>query len=181
MNVLFGISNVSRRFTFIAGVVASVAGLGVARAQLQYYEGFDYPTNVNLTVAALNGGSGTWQAPWTTGNAGAMLGTNISGGLGYTDTFGNQLLTDPDSIKLAVGTPPPAPQTTTSSPNRTFLGASSTYLTLGAMAAANPGAAGTVWMSFLFQRPTQVPGGAGFFRQANFGLFQGGTEKLDVG
>jgi len=180
MNVLFGISNVSRRFTFIAGFVVSLAGMGIAPAQLQYYEGFDYPGSVNATVSALNGGSGTWQAAWTTGS-GAFLGTNISGGLGYTDGSAHQLLTDPDSIKLAIGTPPPAPQATTASPNRTFLGASTTYTNLGAMAAANPNGAGVVWMSFLFQRPTQVAGPTGLYRQANLGLFQGTAEKLDVG
>lgn len=180
MNVLFGRSSLSRRFTFIAGFVVSLAGMGVAPAQLQYYEGFDYPANVNQTVSALNGGSGTWQAAWTTGS-GAFLGTNVSGGLGYTDGSGNQLLTDPDGIKLAIGTPPPGPQTTTASPNRTMLGASATYTTLGLMAQANPNEVGTVWMSFLFQRPTQVAGPTGFYRQANFGLFQGTSERLDVG
>jgi hypothetical protein len=151
-----------------------------ARAQLQYYEGFDYPGSVGATVSGLNGGSGTWQAAWTTGS-GAFLGTNISGGLTYSDGTGHILATDPDSIKLAVGTPPPLPQTTTASPNRTMLGASTTYTNLGAMAAANPNEVGVVWMSFLFQRPTQAPGAPGFYRQANFGLFQGTSEKLDVG
>ncbi len=151
-----------------------------AHAQLQYYEGYDYPNNLNQTISGLNGGFGTWQAAWTTGS-GAVLGTNVSGSLTYTDGSGNALLTDPDGVKLAVGTPPPGPQTTTASPNRTMLGAATTYANLGAMAAANPTEAGTVWMSFLFQRPTQVPGGAGFFRQANFGLFQGTSEKFDVG
>jgi hypothetical protein len=151
-----------------------------ARAQLQYYEGFDYPGSVGATVSALNGGSGTWQAAWTTGS-GAFLGTNLSGGLTYMDGTGHQLLTDPDGIKLGVGTPPPNPQATTASPNRTMLGASTTYTNLGAMAAANPSEVGVVWMSFLFQRPTQVAGPTGLYRQANFGLFQGTAEKLDVG
>jgi hypothetical protein len=164
---------------------AVAVGLGAwmttsARAQLQYYEGFDYPGSVGATVSGLNGGSGTWQAAWTTGS-GAFLGTNIAGGLTYMDGTGHQLATDPDSIKLAVGVPPPNPTSTTASPNRTMLGAATTYTNLGAMAAANPNGAGVVWMSFLFQRPTQVPGATGFFRQANFGLFQGTAEKLDVG
>lgn len=163
----------------LAAAIALSAAIP-ARAQLQYYEGFDYPLNLNATVSGLNGGFGTWQAAWTTGS-GAFIGTNVAGGLAYTDSFGNQLLTDPDGIRLAVGTPPPNPQTTTASPNRTMLGASTTYANLGAMAAANPLEAGTVWMSFLFQRPTQVPGPAGYYRQANFGLFQGTSERLDVG
>jgi hypothetical protein len=165
----------------LAVALALCAGMTTSvRAQLLYYEGFDYPGSVNATVSGLNGGLGTWQAAWTTGS-GAFLGTNISGGLTYSDGTGHQLLTDPDSIKLAVGVPPPNPTSTTASPNRTMLGASTTYTNLGAMAAANPNGAGVVWMSFLFQRPTQVPGGTGFYRQANFGLFQGTSEKLDVG
>ena len=175
------ISPFTRRFLLVPfAVVASIALLPSALAQLQYYEGFDYPANIGQTVSALNGGSGTWQAAWTTGS-GAFLGTNTAGGLTYTDGTSHNLLTDPDSIKLAVGTPPPNPQATTASPNRAMLGTSTTYTNLGAMAAANPTQLGVVWISFLFQRPTQVAGGAGFFRQANLGLFAAGTEKFDVG
>jgi hypothetical protein len=167
-----------RKTLLTLGAVALTALVtNTATAQLQYYEGFDYPANLNATVSALNGGSGTWQAAWTTGS-GAFLGTNVSGGLSYSDGSAHTLATDPDSIKLAVGTPPPMPQSTTASPNRTMLGTSTTYANLGAMAGAN---ANTVWMSFLMQRPTQVPGAAGFFRQANLGLFQGSSEKFDVG
>jgi hypothetical protein len=159
--------------------IALAALLGIAlltpaltQAASLAYEGFDYAPD--QTVSGLTGGSG-WAAAWATGS-GAFVGTNTAGSLTYQDSMGNNLATT--GGKLAVGSPL-VPFSTTASPNRAMLNASSTYTTLGALAAANPLEAGTVWVSFLYHRPDQAANP--YHRQANLGLFQGSGEKLAVG
>lgn len=145
-----------------------------ARANSLTYEGFDYPGSIDQTVGGLNGGSG-WAAAWASGS-GAWIGTNIAGTLNYADSFGHNLVTGGN--KLGVGSPI-IPFRPTASPNRAMLSASTPYATLGALAAANPTEAGTVWISLLYQHPTQAANP--YFRQSNLGLFQGTGERLDVG
>jgi hypothetical protein len=145
-----------------------------ARANALTYEGWDYPGSIDQTVGGLNGGSG-WAAAWASGS-GAWIGTNIAGTLSYVDSFGHSLAVTGN--KLGVGSPT-TPFATTASPNRAMLNASSPYTTLGALAAANPTEAGTIWISFLYHHPEQAANP--YFRQSNLGLFQGSGEKLDVG
>jgi hypothetical protein len=160
-------------YTLLAVSLTLIAAHSV-RANSLTYEGFDYPGSIDQTVGGLNGGSG-WAAAWASGS-GAWIGTNIAGTLSYADSSGHNLAVGGN--KLGVGSPT-TPFATTSSPNRAMLNASSPYTTLGALAAANPTEAGTVWISFLYQHPTQAANP--YFRQSNLGLFQGSGEKLDIG
>jgi hypothetical protein len=164
-----------RKLTALLSVSLTLTAVHLSSASPVGYEGFDYPANVDMTVGGLNGGSG-WYAAWASGS-GAWLGTNSAGSLGYTDGSGHSLSTG--GGKLAVGSPI-VPSSTTASPNRALLGATSTYTTLGALAAANTAEPGTIWVSFLYQRLGSSTG-APYFRQSNLGLFQGTGEKLDVG
>jgi hypothetical protein len=163
-----------KALTTLLAVSLTLIAAHSARASSLTYEGFDYPASIDQTVGGLNGGSG-WAAAWASGS-GAWIGTNIAGTLSYADSSGHNLAVGGN--KLGVGSPT-TPFATTSSPNRAMLNASSTYTTLGALAAANPSEAGTVWISFLYQHPTQAANP--YFRQSNFGLFQGTGEKLDIG
>jgi hypothetical protein len=165
-----------RTLSTLLAVSLTLIAAHSARANSLTYEGFDYPGSIDQTVGGLNGGSG-WAAAWASGS-GAWIGTNIAGTLSYVDSFGHSLAVAGN--KLGVGSPiiPMVPNTT-ASPNRAMLNASSPYTTLGALAAANPTEVGTVWISFLYQHPTQAANP--FFRQSNLGLFQGSGEKLDVG
>jgi hypothetical protein len=141
-------------------------------AQLYGYEGFDY--GIGYTVGGGNGGIG-WAAAWASGS-GAWMGTNYAGSLSYKDSMGNWLATS--AGKLGVGSPV-VPNSTTASPNRALFNASATYTNLGHMAANNLSEPGTVWVSLLYQRPTQAANP--YYRQANLGLFQGTSEKFAVG
>jgi len=148
-----------------AGLLAGSA-LNCAHAALLAYEGFAYPTNTS--IAGQNGGS-LWTNAWASGTS-QGLATNVAGSLGYTDVNGRSLQTSGGS--LVVGNPG-GTTATTANPNRAING----NLSGGTNTIAGPGR--TNWISFLFQRLNFIPGP--FFRQANLGLFEGGTERGAVG
>jgi hypothetical protein len=131
---------------------------GKAGAVPTAFEEFDY--DAGTSIGGQSGGSG-WPAAWATGSAGNFLATNVAMNLNYTDADGKSLVTGGGS--LVVGNPN-GTTATTATPNRTLSG------TLGG---------GTNWISFLYQRLDFTPGP--YLRQANLGLFEGGTERLDIG
>jgi hypothetical protein len=131
-----------------------------AKATLLAYEGFNYPAGT--PISGQSGGFG-WAGTWATGSAGNLLGTNVAGGLSYTDLAGQSLMTTNGS--LVVGNPA-GPTATTATPNRTL---SSTL------------AGGTYWISFLYQRLNFNLGTLPYLRQANLGLFASSGEKADIG
>lgn len=137
-----------------------------SHAALLAYEGFDYPTNT--TIAGQNGGS-LWTNTWASGTS-QGLATNVAGNLGYTDANGRSLQASGGS--LVVGNPG-GTTATTANPTRVING----NLSGGTNTTAGPGR--TNWISFLYQRLNFIPGP--YFRQANLGLFEGGTERGAVG
>jgi hypothetical protein len=143
-----------------------------ASAQLLNYEDFNY-TPGNNNIGGQSGGTG-FQNAWLAGS-GNIWGSVQSGSLSYADQNGHSLDTSGNS--LLVGTN--GASGTTATPQRVFTN-SATAATLGGIAALNAANPGVIWMSFLYQRDGSQTG-APFFRQANFGLFQGSSEKLDVG
>jgi hypothetical protein len=151
--------------------LAVIFGLLVcsASAQLLNYEDFNYPTG-NNNIAGQNGGTG-FQNAWASGS-GNIWGSIQSGSLSYTDQNGHSLDTSGNS--MLVGTNGAGAPTAT--PNRLFTN-SATATTLGNIASLN---GGVIWMSFLYQRDGSQTG-APYFRQANFALYQGSGEKLDIG
>jgi hypothetical protein len=158
------------RSTQFGGWAASCMALllltGTARAALLAYEGFDYPTNT--TIAGQSGGS-LWTNAWASGTS-QGLATNVAGSLGYTDAEGRSLQTSGGSLIIGnpVGT-----TSTTANPNRAL----NANLSGGTNTTAGPGR--TNWISFLYQRLNFVPGP--YFRQANLGLYEGGTDRGGVG
>ena len=157
-----------KRVAELLSVVGLLAGISLDRAHaaLLAYEGFDY-TN-NTTIAGQAGGS-LWTNAWASGTS-QGLATNVAGSLGYTDVNGRSLQTSGGS--LVVGNPGGS-TATTANPNRAING----NLSGGTNTAAGPGR--TNWISFLYKRLNFIPGP--YFRQANLGLFEGGTERADVG
>lgn len=135
-------------------------------AALLAYEGFDY--TANTSIAAQSGGTG-WTNVWASGG-GPGLATNVAGSLGYTDVNGRSLQTSGGS--LVIGNPF-GTTATTATPNRAING----NLSGGTNTTAGPGR--TNWISLLYQRLNFVPGP--YFRQANLGMFEGGTERGAVG
>lgn len=133
------------------------------------YEGFDGYT-VGTTISGGLGGSG-WAAAWATGS-GAFIGTNVAGSLGYTDAFGDLLQTAGGSIEVGS---PAGNGGTTASPNRTM------PINLSGGTGTTPGAGGTYWISFLYQKLNLDVGTRPYFRQSNFGLFQGTSERMAFG
>ena len=133
-----------------------LCGSHPARASLITYEGFNY--TAGTTIAGQTGGSG-WGGGWSS-TSGAILGTNVTGNLVYTDVNGQSLITSGGS--LVVGNPN-GTTATTATPNR-----------LLSATLAN----GTTWISFLYQRLNFI--GGPYLRQANLGLFVGGTEQIDI-
>src|SRR2546422_205326 len=80
--------------------VLILATANSAKASSVAYEPFDSYT-AGTTISGGAGGSG-FAAAWLTGS-GAFIGTNVSGGLSYVDTFGNTLVTSGGSMQ--VGSP----------------------------------------------------------------------------
>lgn len=155
-----------RAAELLIGIGLFACALNSAHATLLVYEGFDYPTNT--TIAGQSGGS-LWTNAWAFGSS-QGLATNVAGSLGYTDVNGRSLQTSGGS--LVVGNPGGS-TSTTANPTRTLNG----NLSAGTNTTAGPGR--TNWISFLYQRLNFIPGP--YFRQANLGLFEGGTERGDVG
>ena len=161
-----------RILSYLVGPAVGVlilAGTTSGRATLVVYEGFD-GYQVATTISGGTGGSG-WSAAWATGS-GAFLGTNVAGSLGYTDSFGNSLLTIGGSIEVGS---PSGDSGTTASPNRTM------PVNLSGGTGTTPGAGGTYWISFLYEKLNLDPGTRPYLRQANFGLFQGTSERMAFG
>ncbi len=152
----------------IVGIVF-LLGLLRANAALLAYEGFDYPAS--STIGLQTGGS-LWTNAWAGGATGNFLGTNAAVSLAYTDANGQALVTSGGS--LIVGNPS-GPSATTATPNRTL------NQSLSGGTGTSAGSGRTVWLSFLYQRLNLAAGGAPYFRQANLGLFEGGSERLAVG
>lgn len=153
----------------IAAIVAIMSGVIVqtARADLLAYEGFNYTEGTG--IAGQTGGFG-WAAGWATGS-GNIYGTNVAGSLGYTDINSKMLATEGGSLLVSS-----VSISSAATPNRTlatFMSGPNTYSTLSN---------GTYWISFLAQRvgpSNSVP--PYYSRQANLGLFQTSSERLDVG
>lgn len=141
----------------------------VLHAALLAYEGFDYPAGT--TIGGQAGGS-VWTNAWTGGAPGNFLATNQATLLGYTDVNGQALQTVGGSLVVGV---PNGPAATTAQPNRVLNN------NLSGGTGTTAGAGSTVWISFLYKRLNLEAGGAPYFRQANFGLFEGSGERLAVG
>jgi hypothetical protein len=155
----------------VAAAVSLTAALS-ANAQLIAYDGFDYGNNVWL--GNTNAGGFGWGSAWYSG--GQNMATNYSTGLGYTDgTY--TLQTSGGSAILGSS----APQTGTQQLQRNLTSAFTNR------------AAGSVWISFLYQNLTTDNAGRNGYRQAQMMLTRGattnangtalanGTETVDVG
>jgi hypothetical protein len=150
---------------------------GSANAQF-VYEGFNYDPAATMpsgfasnNINGLNGGTG-FQNAWGIPNASGNPWGQIVAGLNYTDASGHALVTSGNALQVGTN----GNFASASTPQRIFTNISSAA-NLGLLAAGN---SGVIWMSFLYQREGD-PNGAPFFRQSNLGLFQGTSEKLDVG
>jgi hypothetical protein len=147
----------SPKLVTLALATLALAGQS-SQAQVVATDGFNYTSG---TAIAGSGAAGSgWNAAWT-----GTVATNATLSLNYSDGA-NSLATSGGS--LVIGTTGAG-----GTPNRTF---SSTF---GASGAANTAAAGTLWVSVLYQDLGPTTGG--LYRQANVGLFQGTSEYLDVG
>jgi len=158
---------------YLCGLTIAIAALCLSqnsRATLIAYEGFDYTPGTG--IGGQTGGVGFTNA-WSTAS-GSVLGTNVAGSLLYTDINGLTLQTNGGS--LVIGNPGPSTTTATATPNRVM----NANLSSGTGSTVY-GAGGTVWISFLYQRLNFSLGTLPGLRQANMGLFAGGTEVADVG
>jgi hypothetical protein len=126
-------------------------------------------------INGLNGGTGFQNAWGVPAGGGNPWGQIVTPTLNYSDANGHALVTSGNALQIGTN----GGFATAATPQRIFTNSSSAG-TLGLLAAANAGAPGVIWMSFLYQREG-VTTGAPFFRQANLGLFQTTSEKLDVG
>ncbi len=148
-----------------------------ANAQVIASEGFNY--NAGTAVIATEGTGGTgWANPWNSKSDTTQTVVSASS-LSYTDGSGNTLATSGGSLIATTA------NATASQPEREL-----TSTTFGALAAANPaaGAAGTLWMSYLWQGLNTTGSGSGIYRQASMMFLQGatsavgsGSERLDIG
>jgi hypothetical protein len=161
-------------------VLSGLLVAGSANAQF-VYEGFNYdlaPTMpsgfASNNINGLNGGTG-FQNAWGLPNASGNPWGQIVTGLNYTDGNGHALVTSGNALQIGTN----GGFASASTPQRIFTNSSSAA-NLGLLAAANSSTPGVIWMSFLYQREGDSTG-APFFRQSNLGLFQGTSEKLDVG
>jgi hypothetical protein len=147
-------------------ILALTAGISLVaalstRASLLVYEGFDYGTS---WLGATNSGGTGWGAGWMTGSQ--VYATNSATSLSYgsLQTSGGACL---------FGNPY-GPVTGTQQAQRSLnsnLGLTNFF----------SGSGGTVWMSFLYQNWTTDNVGRLGFRQANVGLFSGGTTNAASG
>jgi hypothetical protein len=157
-----------KQFFRLCLLVIAIATIGTAqksRATLLAYEGFDY--TAGTTIGGQTGGSG-WTNAWANGSS-QNLATNVADSLTYADVNGQALLTTGGS--LVVGNPA-GTTSVNANPNRLIPG----NLSLGTATTAGPGA--TNWISFLYKRLNFVLGP--YLRQANFGLFEGSGERVDI-
>ena len=112
-----------------------------------------------------------------TGTGATPGSTIVSGSLNYTDGMGNVLSTSGNSLSVVATT------STTAQPEL------QTTSTFGALAAANTAAAGTLWVSYLWQGLNTTGSGSGLYRQATVtfatggvsGTASSGSERLDIG
>jgi hypothetical protein len=135
-------------------------------------ESFPYAPGTGVITAEGTGGSG-WGFGW---NSKGNLDQVMSGSLSYTDGLGNTLATSGGSLVSSTTT------STTAQPERALTG------TIGALGAANTYAAGTLWVSYLWQGLNTTGSGSGLYRQSIMMFITGatatsgsGTERLDVG
>jgi hypothetical protein len=126
------------------------------------YEGFEYPADTS--ISGQSGGSG-WTNAWAS-SASGMLATNVAGSLSYS-VNGYSLVTSGGSLVVA------ATPATSATPNRALEANLSDGL------GTTAGAGRTNWISFLYQRLNfeQLP----YLRQANFALFEGAGERVNIG
>jgi hypothetical protein len=148
-----------------------------ANAQVIASEGFNYNAGTAVITAEGTGGTG-WANPWNSKSDTTQTVVSATS-LSYTDGSGNTLATSGGSLISATA------NSTTAQPEREL-----TSTTFGALAAANPatGAAGTLWMSYLWQGLNTTGSGSGLYRQASLMFLQGatsaagsGSERLDIG
>lgn len=179
---LYSYSKASSRL-FLSTVAATglIAASNSAHAELLAYEGFDYdPVSVMRIHNGLNGGTG-WGGGW--GNLGGAISNNvpiISGSFGYTDTFGNILVTSGNRVFVTGNGPANGLAGGTlgsASPNRT--------LTLGQ---GTNGLPSVTWVSFLSQVvgpafPYADPAGGtvNYGRAQGMNLMFGGNERMLLG
>jgi hypothetical protein len=152
--------------------VVSLTAVLSANAQLIAYEGFDYGDNVWL--GNTNAGGFGWGAAWCSGSQ--NVATNYATSLSYSDgTY--TMMTSGGSAILGSSAP--------------FAGTQQLQRNLNA--AFTNRAAGSIWISFLYQNLTTDNAGRAGFRQAQLMLtknattnsngtsLNNGTETVDVG
>ena len=180
-------------------VVVSLAASLTVKAQLVASDSINYTAGSSIVGQA--SGSPGWVTMATSGNGlaggnwssksdlgagftgtGANPGSTIvSGSLNYTDGSGNVLSTSGNSLSVV---------TTSGTTAQPELITASTF---GALGAANTAAAGTLWVSFLWQglntTGNTLGAASGLYRQATVtfatggvsGTASSGSERLDVG
>ena len=157
--------------------MVSLTAVLTAQAQNTASDSLNYAPGNAVIATEGTGGTG-WGSAWNSKSdtTTVVLSQVLAGSLGYTDGSGNTLSTSGGSLVSSTV------NGTAAQPQRAL---SSTF---GTLAAANTTAAGTLWMSYLWQGLNTTGSGSGLYRQATMMFITGatsgagtGSERLDIG